>query len=116
MLGRFMSTSVNAEFAGKKRRFQLVATMPSRMYGGFEIDGGNLVELAQRVRNGTLGLRQVRHILVHGLVGGELAAGQRAYPSDFEALVDDEMRDKPLTSFTPLAVDIITAAYAGAEA
>lgn len=110
-----MSTSINAKFAGEVRRFQLVAPMPSRMYAGFETEGGNIVELAHRVKAGTLGLRQVRHILIHALVGGELASGQYAYPSDFERLVDEEMLDKPLTIFVPLAVDIITAAYAGAE-
>ena len=69
---------------------------------------GNLSELAVRAKEGTLGFGQVRHVLIHGLAAGrpgELAAAQE--------LVDAHVSNRPLSEVFPLAVEIITAAYAG---
>lgn len=104
------ATFVEREFAGEVRRFQLMPPDRFKLYKGVEGDVGNLSDLLTRSVMDTLSFSTVSHILSHGLSGGHPITLMR-----MRKLVANEMLNKPLGIFTPLAIDIIAAAYAGAD-
>lgn len=102
---------IEREFAGEARRFQLPQANPIRLYRGIESEGlGNLSELAQRVQAKSLGSARVEAILSHALSRGHPLTLMR-----MRDLVREEMKDKPLAEFLPLAIDIIGAALIGED-
>lgn len=106
-----ISTFVDRDFAGEERRFKLPLANPQRLYRGLEAEGlGNLMEFAQRAAAGTLGSARVEAVLVHALSCGHPLTLLR-----MRELVRNEMRDKPLAEFIPLAIDIIEARLIGGE-
>jgi hypothetical protein len=99
--------AIEREFAGRKRTFAL-RNDHSATGLVYEGEGVTLTDLVQRARR--LTANDVRHVLVHGLCQGRMRNLIAA-----QDLVDEEMRGKPLADFVPLAVDIVTSAYAGVD-
>jgi hypothetical protein len=102
-------TAIEREFAGRVRTFELRNDhSPTGLI--YESEGMTLADLARRGAAFDLGASHVRHVLVHALCRGRMRNLLAA-----EDLVDEAMREQPFAGLVPLAVDIIGAAYAGAE-
>lgn len=103
------ATSIEREFAGRVRVLDLRNDhSPTGLL--YEQDGTTLAELVRLVGSMSLGAGHVRHVLVHGLCQGRMRNLIAA-----QDLVDAEMSARPFAELMPLAVEVITAAYGGAE-
>lgn len=101
---------IEREFAGALRRFQLYPPNPDLLYRGFELDHGSLPELAARAGSGRLSSAAVAHIITHALSCGDWYHLDKA-----REIVSGETASRPWTEFAPLALEILTDAYAGPE-
>ncbi|MEM7729846.1 MAG: GTA-gp10 family protein [Pseudomonadota bacterium] len=109
-----LHTHVIAEFAGERRRFELVAPVIDAINKdvalNFELDVGPLDHLAARIASRSLGATTAKKIIAHGLAQGSIQRYLR-----LKTIVEVETAGQPFTAYYPLAARIIVAAYAGIE-
>ena len=96
-------------FAGEERTFELRPSMYLTGPGYETKRIGSLGDWALRIREGSLGVIHVQHIISHALAGPDNPVGLLKASN----LVQEEMAGKPLAPYLNLATAIVVDAVAG---